>query len=570
MQKYCILSLLAAFFVIVFGNTSIAQEPNEASINSEYRGIILDHLKDDVAQRQITMQRQAEQMLLQLPLNKKLYDESEVRVKTRIADGKREDGKPELNYVMEISYNCSNIEGFTDDYPAGVYALDYSNSASAICDIVRAMVDRECADIFAAGKKVTIRIASSTDAIDISHIPYKGEYGEHRYEAALYNGENVRLSLLRAEGINNNAQLAFARAQGVRNYLETQVPTLKNTVNDFGYITRCSADQGAQYRRCSIELTVHGAFDETIISMNEKLINDDYIEYNIPLNTPNSNPQTFVLIIANEHYDAPMPNCEYARRDGAVVRDYCQRTLGVPERHIKILNDASVADIKKHGIKWLKDITTAVNGNANIIIYYSGHGISDLEYKPYLIPCGLNMRVVKSWNGKSEIDPDATLSKRETRALMGECLSLDTLCSWFNRVPVKGITFILDAGFNGRQRNGEILMNVPRSKGRVRGMRVREDITIFTAADVTKNAYAFEAQQHGFLTFFMMKELKRTKGDITYGALFSNVSKAVSYESSLQGKLQEPFMVIGGKIKDAWVDLRFMPKEALESPAKTN
>ena len=54
----------------------------------------------------------------------------------------------------------------------------------------------------------------------------------------------------------------------------------------------------------------------------------------------------------------------------------------------------------------------------------------------------------------------------------------------------------------------------------------------------------------------MLKELKRTQGDITYLDLYNSIEQALSYESSLQGKLQQPVILAGGKIKETWGENR--------------
>lgn len=530
---------------------------NEQILNGEYREVILKHIKSDVASRQKQMQRRANSMLLNLPLDQKLYDESTFHISARVVDDTREDGKPELNYVVVITYNSKNIEGVSDDYPTGMYTLESSNSAKALCSVAKTAIDDFSSDLFAGGKKVTIRIASSADGRDIAHINYLGEYGEHKYDAARFNGENVRLSLDQSTGIATNAQLAFARGLGVQAYLQSHVDGLSRTDNKYEYETYCTKEVGAAHRRVSVEFIVHGAFDQKIIDMNENLINDQYVDYNIPNLKEGTNANTYVLIIANENYDAPLPNCEYAENDGTVMRQYFKKTMGVPERHIKVLNNTSIDDLKSEGIRWLKDITVAVKGNANIVVYYSGHGFSDADYKPYLLFSDFNTASIKSWVNKSELDPEAQLSKRETKTLIEGSLSIDTLCSWFNRVANTGITFILDCGFNGTIRSGEPLFNVKRSDARIKGLRIRNDIVIFSAADVNKTAYSFEDQRHGFLTYYIMKELKRTKGNLSYGELYESLLKNVSYESSLQGKLQEPILIGGGKTKDSWQSRRF-------------
>ncbi|MBQ9639269.1 MAG: caspase family protein [Bacteroidales bacterium] len=551
---------LLVLLAMGLGSSLLAQEQSETTVNNEYREIIMQYLRKDVASRQKAMESRAQKLLLGLPNEDKLYDESEVHITARVADGVTDENKPELNFVVTITYNCRNIEGASDDFAEGEYLIEHSNSAKALCKIAQDVVERECEDLFAAGKRVTVRISGSTDAKAISHIDYGGEYGEFRYCPARFNNENVRISVSSEEGISTNAQLAYVRAQGIKDCLQKNLSLLSRTENDYKFVTRCYEEVGAQYRRSGIELTVHAAFDEMIVTMNEKLINDEFIEYNIPEN-PTTNDHTFVLIIANEEYEAPLPNCDYAWRDGAVVQEYCTKTLGIPERHVKVLNNASADMIQRKGIKWLKDILTAKKGDANLLVYYSGHGVSDADYHPYIVPCGMNLKSIRSWAGKAEINTADQLSKKDTKTLLSQCLSLDTLIGWFSRVTANNVTFIVDAGFNDSQRSGDLLVNMKKNvDGKPsKGMRLRNDIVIFHAANFRKTAYSFDDQKHGFLTYFLMKELKRTKGDINYGDLWTIIGRELSYESSLQGKLQEPEMIAGGKLKDTWATLRFKP-----------
>lgn len=541
---------------LVVSTMAYAQKDNEYSVNSEYREIIINHIRADVEQRQTLMQQQAESYLQQLPNDKRLYNDSEVSVKARLASGDKASGKSELNYVVEISYNCKSIEGSSDDYTSGSYILENSNSALALCQIAQQVVASVNDDLFAANKDVTIRIASSADALPFKHLDYNGEYGDHRYSPAVFNGEPVRLSLMQIDGISSNAQLAYARAQGVRHYLQSNMEPLQRTNNEFFIITRCADEPGAFHRRVSIEFTIHAAFNETILRMNEELVNDNFIEYNIPLNPQGQNTNTYVVIIANENYDAPLPNCEYAWRDGAVFRDYCIRTLGVPERQVKMLTNASKKTIKKEGIDWVSNVVQAVDGNANLIIYYAGHGASDGLFNSYIIPCGINLYAIKSWVGKTEIDALLQMNRHDSQALFDECIQLDTLCYWLSTIPADQITLFLDASFNNTTRSGEPMFNIKRTVDRVKGLRLRSDIIIFQAADVQKTAFTYDEMHHGFLTYYMLKEIKRTKGNISLGDLYGSIRKEVAYESSLQGKLQEPQVIAGGKIKDSWPTMR--------------
>ena len=101
-------------------------------------------------------------------------------------------------------------------------------------------------------------------------------------------------------------------------------------------------------------------------------------------------------------------------------------------------------------------------------------------------------------------------------------------------------------------------LHIKKETKRYRAPRVRDDIVIFMAADGDKTAYSFIDQHHGFFTYYILKELKYTRGEITFQDLFNNVTKNQAYESSLQGKLQEPSMIIGGKLSDDWGSRTFI------------
>lgn len=560
MKKFYFVKAIAVVVAIValLPTAARAQKASEITVNSQYRDAIMNYLRQDVQQRQQTMAKQAEQILINLPNEEKLYDETFVTIKTDVAEALREDGRREYNYVFDISYNCKHIEGVTDDYPIGVYDYNASNSARAICNLTKIMVEDISKDLFREGKSITTRITSTTDDIEISHIPYNGEYGEFKYCPTNYNGENIRISVNKEEGITTNAQLAYLRGQSVKGYLESNVSLLRRATNKYEFITKTYDKEGSQYRRSSIEIIVHGAFDEIMAEMTNKLINDEYVDFNIPVNEAGTNTTTFALIITNCDYAKPLPNVPFASNDGEIFYQYCVKTLSIPERHVKLLRNANAEVIKTEGVNWLKDITVALNGEANIILYYAGHGFTDANYNPYIIPTDINATGIKAFNGKNSLPDDMMLKKCEAKNLIKQCIALDTICnSWFNRVKFKNLTLILDAGFDGTQRNGHTLFTIKKKAKKMKGMRIRNDIVMFAAADWNKAVYSFDQQHHGFLTYFMLKELKRTRGNIDYGTLYENIDKQLNYESSLQGKLQQPKMILGNKAKEGWQARRF-------------
>lgn len=555
----------------------------ESRLNSEYQAAIDDYLRQEVAGRQKQMQRRAEQWLIALPNNEKLYDETYISVGARIEDAVLDDGTTEKNLVFDISYNCRHLEGWTDDYPLGVYAWDSSNSVRAICRLTKMFVEGMMDDWFRAGKRVDAKIYATTDGTDLAGtIAYGGEYGEFRYCPTTFNGERLRISVDASTGIQNNCQLAYIRAQSVRAMLEKQVRNLGRTVNSFEYVTRSYADTGAQYRRSSIELTVHDAFRETIDLMTADKIQDDYVDFNIPQAT-STYENAYVLVIANEDYDhAFLPSVPFASNDGEIVRRYFVRALGVPERQVKVLNNASKVEIMNEGVHWLTDLAQAVATKqgeetvpqANVFIYYAGHGYTDFDNVSYLVPNKLNVDDIKSLSGKkggclcgkkkkkaaAVTKQDIALSGKESGRLTKQLLGVEELCNAFKGFPVKNLTVIVDASFDGHQRSGGPMLRADRkvdstAKKRKRKANLRSDAVVLLAADFDKTAYSFDAQHHGFLTYFLLKEVKGMAGSIesyTYQDIYESVERKLNKESALQGKWQEASGLAGGKYKDAW------------------
>lgn len=583
MKKVIIyLSLLSAVL-------TLAAQQSETMLNEQYRAAIREYLQQDIANRQKTMQKRAEQMLVSLPNDQKLYDEKMLNISTAITESEGEDGVKTLDYMYVISYNCRHLEGFTDDYPQGRFDYDSSNSCRAICNLTKTFIDGVLEDYFRAGKRVSITIYSTADGSGINApLPYDGRYGQFRFEPVNFNDEDLRISVDSQTGIVNNAQLAYLRAQSVRHYLEHNVRNLQRTVNDFRYVTRSYADTGAYYRRSSIAITVHDAFRETIDLMTADKIQDDYVDFNIPQSLT-TYENAYVLIIANEDYDhAFLPSVPFAANDGEIMRRYFVRALGVPERQVKVLSNASKAQIVNEGVKWLTDLAQAVAVNkndavqpvANLFVYYAGHGYTDFNDVSYIVPNKLNVSDIKSLQPKKAkkscckkkkraaaavANYDIALKPKESAKLTMQCLSIEELCSMFKGYPVNSLTVIVDAGMDGHQRNGSLMLRPARKidakakKAKKRKSNMRSDAVVLLAADADKTAYSFDAQHHGFLTYFLLKEIKGIAFNLesyTYQDIYESVDRKLSKESALQSRWQVISGMAGGKYKEAWRTMR--------------
>ncbi len=549
--------LLSAFVLSAFMTNAqeIASSTVEYQTNNLYKSIVVKNLQQDVARRQAVMQQKAKDVLLSLPNNEKLYDEGDVTIQTSLTEENGGTGKLSYNFV--ISYNCKHVDGQTDDYPAGAYNYTESNACRAICTLTKQFIENDLRDIFTNGKQLQIRITSTTDATAVSEVPYKGEYGDFRYFQVFYNDQPTRISVNQTEGIVNNAQLAFLRGQSVKEYLESAVDNLRNTVNTYEFYTKSYEMTGSQYRRCSIDITVSDAFSDRVKTMLATLEEEDpNVDINIPV-TPTDNTSTFVLIIANDKYDTLFPNMPYVANDANIFREYCVKTLGVPERQVKLMQNVNKAKIETIGVKWLQDLMKVTRGKGKIIVYYAGYGVLDANNAPYILPSDACIPVKGSALGKEP------LSKKNRKLLVEQGLAVSDLCTMLSSVQAQAVTLFLDANFNGVQRDGEYLFPEDEKKcgskkaKKTKALRIRGDVVVFCSSDFTATSYAFKEQEHGFFTYFLLKELKKSKGNLSYDDMFTNVKEAVSFESSLQGLQQIPAMTPGGKTKDTWTTMSF-------------
>ena len=125
-----------------------AQEPvlsaqTEHQYNDDIHAFILKRLRQTTLQREKQMNKQVQHLLVNLPNAEKLYDETFVKITTAVQEDTTEEGKPEINFVYNISYNCHHFEGTEDDYPSGAYQWNTSNSCRAICNLTKKMIEAQ-------------------------------------------------------------------------------------------------------------------------------------------------------------------------------------------------------------------------------------------------------------------------------------------------------------------------------------------------------------------------------------------------------------------------------------------
>lgn len=253
------------------------------------------------------------------------------------------------------------------------------------------------------------------------------------------------------------------------------------------------------------------------------------VDKNIPKAASQSDTK-FAFIIANENYpEAPVP---YALNDGRIFREYCLRTLGLPEKHVRLYEDATYGNIIA-AVEDIKQLAEAYEGEAELIFYYAGHGVPDeKQNSAYLLPV----------DGTST---DVTATG----------YPLSKLYEQLSALPLRNVTVFLDACFSGAKREDEMLVSARAVAIKTREEAPRGNMVVFSAATGDETAHQLEEKGHGLFTYYLLKKLQQTSGNVTLGELSEYVTKQVKRQSVvINNKKQTPTTTPSESLTDTWTN----------------
>lgn len=287
-----------------------------------------------------------------------------------------------------------------------------------------------------------------------------------------------------------------------------------------------------------IDLQLNQSMSSNKIVVDEKVLESKSFDIQVasltsdvdkaPIVVGSKADNTFAVVIANEAYnkEASVP---FAANDGKIFAEYCKNVLGLPSENVHIAVNATLNDIK-HEIRWLANVLETRKGNAKAIFYYAGHGIPDEASKnAYLLPVdGYGSDVTTGY-------------------------PLEQLYKDLGSVPSQEVAVFLDACFSGAKREGGMLASA-------RGIALKANrgepignMVVFSAAQGDETAYPYKKERHGLFTYYLLKELKDTKGDVTLKQLGDYVTDEVSKQSIvINSKPQTPTVIPAKIVADKW------------------
>lgn len=184
----------------------------------------------------------------------------------------------------------------------------------------------------------------------------------------------------------------------------------------------------------------------------------------------------------------------------------------------------------------VEKIASVYGNEAKYIVYYAGHGIPDEKGNCCLLPTDVSINDAE--NG----------------------FNLSELYKSLGSLTTNNVLVFIDACFSGNDRNGEIVMN-DEHRGVMIEMReenVPENVVVMTATSQKETALAYNEKGHGYFTYFLLKKLQETKGDVTYGELYDYIRREVSRTSVVnEQKIQTPTISTSSLKADLWKSSHF-------------
>jgi hypothetical protein len=318
-----------------------------------------------------------------------------------------------------------------------------------------------------------------------------------------------------------------------RRYTFDKIPVLVALSENYGkYAERKSLSVGLEDNlKVNTAVVIKGIETEQTTVEKASLTAD--VDKNIPAN-PLKYPGRIALIFGNEDYSSQQrnlnseANVKYARNDARIFKDYVLQTLGVKAENIFLSIDATAGEMQQN-IEVVSKLAFKMGPEAEIIFFYAGHGLPDETTKtPYLIPVDV-----------SGTNLSAAIKLSDIYKKLGDSGS-------------RKVSIFLDACFSGGGRDAGLLS--------ARGVKIKPkeeslsgNLVVFTASSGEQSALPFDEKQHGMFTYFLLKKLQETSGNVTYSELGDYITKEVSIESLRTNKKeQDPLINASPAVEEEW------------------
>lgn len=261
---------------------------------------------------------------------------------------------------------------------------------------------------------------------------------------------------------------------------------------------------------------------------------DSDVDVNIPV-TGKKAENLYALIIANEHYQKAK-DVFGALHDGSTFKDYCIKTIGIPESNVQLVNNATGNQVRD-ALSTLSRRVKNDRDNPEVIVYYAGHGLpDDASKEAFMMPVDANPLTIST-----------LIPMKEVYEQLGS-------------LPSRATSVFIDACFSGMDRNGDAINEARAVEIKAKNAEPKGNMFVLTASSGQETALPYKDKHHGIFTYYLLKKLQESKGNATLRDISNYVTNNVrSTADYIFGKPQNPTVNTSGTMRTEWDKKKLKP-----------
>lgn len=230
-----------------------------------------------------------------------------------------------------------------------------------------------------------------------------------------------------------------------------------------------------------------------------------------------TNNNLFVFIWGNNEYQSGLTSVS-AINDSDLFYKYCTKSLACPEKNIQYIVNGTYANFRKI-LAHIKEVAEVFDGEAKIILYFSGLGATDENGYKYILPS------------------DAEISNIGSTAI-----PINSLFELFNDINTEYSFAIIDAPFNGLDKNGISFTN---NRGVIIKSSENNDLQknsfIFLGSGQNGYAYNLRDENISLFTDVILQSMDNNMNRMSLISFIDKVSKLAKQQSiGLGPEIQTP------------------------------
>ncbi len=196
----------------------------------------------------------------------------------------------------------------------------------------------------------------------------------------------------------------------------------------------------------------------------------------------NTSQNIIPVIIGNRNYNKGIPPVHYAHYDAKAMRDFVTSSLGVDVSNLIYTTDATKGMME--GIFKSTLPHRVVPGKSDVLVYFSGHGLS-ANNDAKLLPADSN--------------PDTAAVTGYSRQQMLQQLAA---------LNARSVTVVLDACYTGTSKEGHALLEGKPIFHAPQAAELPDNVLLITASTGNQIAWMDDKQGHSLLTYHLLKGLQ--------------------------------------------------------------